>query len=150
MGEEFKLLKTFLNPLDANITKGLLESNGIEAFIFDENTLSIDPILTTALGGIRLMVRSTDYENALAIIKEIDEENKKEILNLKCLVCGSSDIKIKNPPNWTYFFIMIITFAITPTAGNRKKYVCNVCKHKWERSEEIDNNADYYFNSLGK
>ena len=99
MGEEFKLLKTFLNPVEANITKGLLESNGIEAFIFDENTLSIDPILTTALGGIRLMVRSSDFENALAIIKEIDEENKEEISNLKCPVCDSSDIKIRNQPN---------------------------------------------------
>ncbi len=132
MGEEFKLLKTFLNPLDANITKGLLESNGIEAFIFDENTLSIDPILTTALGGIRLMVRSSDFGDALAILKEVDEENSKEIPNLKCPVCGSSDIKIINPPNWLYFVIMLFTFTSTPTAGNRKKYECNVCKHRWE------------------
>jgi len=131
MGEEFKLLKTFLNPLDANITKGLLESNGIEAFVFDENTLSIDPILTTALGGIRLMVRSSDYENAFAILREVDEENKKEISNIKCPVCGSSDIKIIIRPNWTYFIIMLFTFTSTPTAGNRKKYVCNVCRHRW-------------------
>ena len=65
MGEEFKLLKTFMSPIDAKITKGLLESNGIEMFIFDGNTLSVDPILTTALGGIRLMVRSSDYEMLL-------------------------------------------------------------------------------------
>ena len=132
MGEEFQLLKTFLNPVDANITKGLLESNRVEAFIFDENTLSVDPVLTTALGGIRLLVRSSDFENASAILKELDEENKKETSNIKCPVCGSSDIKIKNPPNWIYFFIMIITFTFTPTAGNKKKYVCKVCKHRWE------------------
>ena len=131
MGEEFKLLKTFLNPVDANITKGLLESNGIEAFIFDENILSVDPILTTALGGIRLMVRSSDYEDALSIIKEVDEENIREESNLKCPFCASSDIKIINRPNWLYFIIMLFTFTSTPTAGNRKKYVCNVCRHRW-------------------
>ncbi|MCG6914758.1 DUF2007 domain-containing protein [bacterium BMS3Abin03] len=132
MGEEFKLLKTFLNPVDANITKGLLESNGIEAFIFDENTLSVDPILTTALGGIRLMVRSSDFENALAIIKEVDKENTKEISSLKCPVCGSMDIKIKNRPNWTYFLIMLLSFVSTPNTGNTKKYVCNACGNRWE------------------
>jgi len=132
MGEAFKLLKTFLSPVDANITKGLLESNGLEAFIFDENTLSVDPILTTALGGIRLMVRSSEYENASVILNEVNEVNIKEQSNLKCPVCGSSDIIIKNPPNWTYFIIMLFTFASTPTAGNRKKYVCNVCRHRWE------------------
>ena len=131
MGEEFKLLKTFLNPVEANITKGLLESNGIEAFIFDENTLSVDPILTTALGGIRLMVRSSDYEDALSIIKEVDEENIREESNLKCPFCASSDIKIINRPNWLYFIIMLFTFTSTPTAGNRKKYVCNICRHRW-------------------
>ena len=141
MEEEFRLLKTFVNPVNANITKGLLESNGIEAFIFDENTLSIDPILTTALGGIRLMVCSSDYENALAIIKDVDESNTKEISNLKCPFCGSSDIKIKNPPNWTYLFIMIITWAITPTSGNRKKYVCNVCRHRWEDNNISNENT---------
>ena len=135
MGEEFKLLKTFLNPVNANITKGLLESNEIEAFIFDENTLSVDPILTTALGGIRLMVRSSDYENAFNILTEVGEENAKGESNLKCPVCGSSDIKIKNPPNWTYFIIMLFTFASTPNTGNRKKYFCKKCGNRWEESD---------------
>ena len=78
------------------------------------------------------MVRSSDYENASAILKEVDGENTKEISNIKCPVCGSSDIKIKNRPNWLYFIIMLFTFTSTPTAGNRKKYVCNVCEHRWE------------------
>jgi len=132
MGEEFKLLKSFQNVVNANITKGLLEANGIEAFIFDENILSVDPILTTALGGIRLMIRSSDYEYALVILKEVDDENSKESSNLKCAICGSSDINIKNLPNWTYFFIMLFSFASTPLAGNRKKYKCRKCSNKWK------------------
>jgi hypothetical protein len=131
--DEYQLLKTFIDPVEANITKGLLEANGIPAFICDENTITVNPILTTALGGIRLMVRSSDYKIAHAIIEDVDEENSKEIL--KCPVCGSEDVKTKNPPNWIYFFIMLFSFAITPRAGNRKKYICNVCRNRWSDAD---------------
>ena len=110
MEEEFRVLKTFYNPLDAHITKGLLESNGIEAFIFDENMVYVNPILTTAIGGVKLLVRNTDFENATTLIYEVDEDNSMEELKIRCPVCGSSKISIVNSPNWAAFLIMLFSF----------------------------------------
>ena len=107
MEEEFRLLKTFKNPLDANLTKGLLESNGIEAFIFDENIAYVNPVLTTAIGGVKLLVSSKDYEKAAALLSEVDEDINNEELKIKCPVCGSLHIKILNTPNWIAFLIML-------------------------------------------
>ena len=53
---------------DALFIKSVLEGDDIEAFVPDEHTVSMDPLLTTALGGIRVMVRTADAERARALI----------------------------------------------------------------------------------
>ena len=65
MKNKLVIFKTFNNPLDANITKGLLETNGIESFLQDENTVYANPVFTTAIGGVKLLVKESDYLNAV-------------------------------------------------------------------------------------
>lgn len=135
MEEEFRLLKTFQNPIDANITKGFLEANGFEAFIFDENTSYVIPVFMTAIGGVKLLVRSSDFENAYALLNEVDESSSKEELKLKCPGCGSSDFKIFRSPNWTAFLVMLFSLASTPNTSNTKKYKCRKCNNTWDGFE---------------
>ncbi|MGD8781483.1 MAG: DUF2007 domain-containing protein [Ignavibacteria bacterium] len=52
MSEQFIVLKTYQNPVEANIAKGLLEANEIETILLDENTVYADPVLTNAVGGV--------------------------------------------------------------------------------------------------
>jgi len=42
-------LKTFDNSIEAHLLKVKLESEGIRCFIFDENIVSMNPILTLQL-----------------------------------------------------------------------------------------------------
>lgn len=53
---EFVHIDTYVNYIDAAIIQGRLESEGINCWLRDENTVTIDPILTNAVGGIKLMV----------------------------------------------------------------------------------------------
>ena len=53
---EFILLNSYGNYVEAHIAKGVLEEEGIVCWLKDENTVTIDPILTNAVGGIKLMV----------------------------------------------------------------------------------------------
>ena len=59
----------------ALFVKTVLEGDGIEAFVPDEHTVSADPALATALGGIRVMVRASDEARArdvlAAVLKEL-------------------------------------------------------------------------------
>ena len=67
---------------DALFIKSVLEGDGIEAFVPDEHTVSMDPLLTTALGGIRVMVRAADEARARDMIasalKNVDPSTASE------------------------------------------------------------------------
>ena len=52
----FVLLQSYDNYVSAHIAMGRLEEDGINCWLKDENTVTIDPILSNAIGGIKLMV----------------------------------------------------------------------------------------------
>ena len=87
---EFVVLQSFSNYVDAHILMGRMEEEGIRCWLKDEHTVTIDPILTNALGGIKLMVRREQYERAAALLNEYLAEKRK---NSACPVCGSNDIE---------------------------------------------------------
>lgn len=47
---------SFDNYIDANLRMGQLQEEGINCWLKDEHTVVIDPILTNAIGGFKLMV----------------------------------------------------------------------------------------------
>lgn len=64
-----KLVKAaaFLDINEAYLAKGLLESEGIEALLFDEHS-AIVVYTPYAVGGLRLMVKESDLERAKSIL----------------------------------------------------------------------------------
>ena len=71
MTEKFFIVASFEYAADVQILKGKLESEGIPVFLRDENTLNSDPLLSHAIGGVKLQVYSKDRERALQIYNEI-------------------------------------------------------------------------------
>ncbi|MFS4468797.1 DUF2007 domain-containing protein [Maribacter sp. 2210JD10-5] len=71
MEEKFYLLAAFEYAADVQIIKGKLESEGIPVFLRDENTLNSDPLISNAIGGVKLQVYSKDKERALKIYDEV-------------------------------------------------------------------------------
>lgn len=64
------LLDRFLDNTQAQIVRGLLESNGIECTLFDthQSALNMGPVL----GGVRLMVPENQYHLAEKILKDLE------------------------------------------------------------------------------
>lgn len=60
-------VQTYMNSVEAEIGRQLLENHGIQAFIADENMGSF---LNVAIGGIRLMVADADAEKATQILNQ--------------------------------------------------------------------------------
>ena len=71
MSEELVTLGSFEFLSDVQVIKGRLESEGITVVLKDENTVSIDPFASNALGGIKLQVYESDKERAQNIYKEV-------------------------------------------------------------------------------
>lgn len=72
---DFVLLQVFTNYIEAHIVKGKLEAQGIKCWIEGEHlsALIVDPVLTNAIAGIKLMVAKDDAEKALEIINQPEQ-----------------------------------------------------------------------------
>ncbi len=71
MEEKFFKIDAFEYVADVQIIKSRLEAEGVPVFLRDENTLNSDPIISNAIGGVKLLVYTKDKERALAIYNEI-------------------------------------------------------------------------------
>jgi len=56
---------------EAEFVKSVLESEGIGVMLPDEHTLSIQPGVGTALGGVRVMVRAHDLAHARQVLADV-------------------------------------------------------------------------------
>lgn len=65
----------FFDSTQAHIARGILETNDIHCFLFDENHTSTAWHLNIALGGTRLMILRSDLEIALEILEDFEEIN---------------------------------------------------------------------------
>ena len=92
---EFILLNSYNNYIEAHIAKGVLEEAGILSWLKDEFTLTINPILTNAVGGIKIMVAKEDAEKAREILARILADQKLTVI---CPVCGSHNIELVSTP----------------------------------------------------
>lgn len=71
MEEKFFKIGSFEYAADVQIIKSKLESEGIPVFLRDENTLNADPLISNAIGGVKLLVYSKDSDKAVEIYNEI-------------------------------------------------------------------------------
>jgi len=71
MEDVFYTIGSFDYPADVQIIKGKLESEGIPVFLKDENTINSDPLISYAIGGVKLQVYSKHKEKAMEIYNEI-------------------------------------------------------------------------------
>jgi hypothetical protein len=68
--ERFIEIRAYDNYIYAHIVLGRLREDGINCHLKDENTITIDPLLSPALGGIKLMVAQSQVDRALELLEE--------------------------------------------------------------------------------
>lgn len=72
MGEPVEVGR-FINVMQAEFARSVLEGSGIDAYLDQPFTGSIAPHLMLLSGGVRLFVAGEDKERALDILRSIDE-----------------------------------------------------------------------------
>ena len=120
MNQEFYNLGAFEYSADVQIIKGKLESEGIPVFLKDENTINTDPIISHAIGGIKLQVYSRDKDRALNIYNEIRSYALDSKGNLiKCPNCKAERSEV-------YYSRKSFIHKLFPFL-EKKKYKCLNC-----------------------
>jgi hypothetical protein len=124
----FKKIASYDNFMVANMTLGMLEENGINCHLKDENIVTIDPLLNPAVGGIKLMVADVQYERALTILKDAETNYIQQI---PCKICKKNTLtmeeKINNPT--TFWGKLKNQIAYGQTETYQKLYRCSTCNN---------------------
>ncbi len=103
---KFIPIQVFDNYIEANIKMAMLKDAGIECWLTDEYTVTVDPILTNAVGGIKLVVNEQDAKHAISFIKEINALNKPVYT---CINCRSANVELVSTPRKAINWLTAIT-----------------------------------------
>lgn len=132
-------VKTFDSYFLANIILGRLHSEGVECYLKDEVTVTIDPILTNAIGGIKIVVKKENADAVIEILKRYDEE----YLNAAtCPQCGAHQFSYVAKPGVTNFLTATLTALFGSYAvATDYVYQCGQCNYETERLPGFDSNS---------
>ncbi|MCW3089233.1 MAG: hypothetical protein JWP81_302 [Ferruginibacter sp.] len=127
-------VRTFDNYFSANIMLTKLHAAGIECYLKDEYTVTIDPILTNAIGGIKLVVKNSDEASVKEILKQYDAEYLKAAT---CPKCGSNHFVYLAKPGTVNYLTAIFTWIFSSYAVARDYvYRCEKCGYESDRLPE--------------
>lgn len=132
---DFVPVKTFDTYINAHIWQNRLEQEGFRCYLKDEYTVTIDPILTNTVGGIKLCVPSIQVPRALEVISKMEFENKERIV---CPHCQSNNVQyITQPNNSKNWLTAIATWLLGNYAVSYKNvYHCFNCQHEFDEISE--------------
>lgn len=122
MNDNYKVLALFQFSTEAHITKSKLDSEGLQTMLMDEKTIDSDPLISNAIGGVKLLIYQNDFDKALEIYDEIRVYQKDKNGNdIFCGNCNSNRILIAPAERKNVFYMLFPFFETT-------KYLCNNCK----------------------
>lgn len=145
------ILMTFTYPQEAHVVKGYLASNGIETIIHDELTTQVINFYSNAIGGVKLLVSESDYNQGIQLLKDggylVDEdsetEDKFEIVladqntNKKiCPFCSSENIAVNHKPGVIFYVLCVIMNLLIMLGAIsllfKSSFKCYDCGKEWK------------------
>ena len=132
---EFIPVQSFNNYVEAHIAMGNLQQQHINCWLKDEYTVTIDPILANAVGGIKLMVAKVQVPRAIEILKGVAENNKQ---HYACPHCGSRDIQlVESAPKKVNLFTAIISRLLGSNTISNQSWHCFNCGKDSKQPMEV-------------
>tara|TARA_R110002051_G_scaffold23818_1_gene59704 strand:- start:621 stop:998 length:378 start_codon:yes stop_codon:yes gene_type:complete len=122
MNDNFEILAVFNYSTEAHVTKSRLDSDGFETMLMDETTIDTDPLVSNAIGGVKLLVHKKDFEKAALVYNEIRTYQKDDEGNeISCPNCKSNRILVAQAQRKNIFYMLFPFFEKT-------RHICNDCK----------------------
>lgn len=127
-------IQTFDNYFNANIQLTRLRAAGVECYLKDEYTVTIDPLLSNAIGGIKLVVRKSDEHTVRRLLREMNATSEKKLL---CPQCASSKFISVPERSGENILAAIATWIFSAYAVSAKNvYQCTNCGYESENLPE--------------
>lgn len=127
-------IRTFQNYFSAHILLTKLRHEGVECYLKDEFTVTIDPILSNAVGGIKLVVKKDNEREACLMLQQFDDAYRQSAV---CPKCGSKTIELVPKKTTVNMVTAILTWIFGNYAISAKNiYQCSSCGHESETLPE--------------
>lgn len=125
MKDSFVVVADFEYSSEAQISKGQLESEGIEVQLQDEFTVDTDPFASNAIGGVKLKVKQSDYQTVRELLKESGVRFIGDFT--VCEKCSSNEVSVV----WSLKTIIKKLFPF----GSLLDFKCLSCGHKFKAAD---------------
>jgi hypothetical protein len=121
MHDKYTVLDVFDFSTEAQVTKTKLEAEGLQVMLMDEKTIDSDPLISRAVGGVKLLVYNKDLKAARRIYNRIRAYAKDENGQLfECPNCGRHKVLIAPLQRKNIFYMLFPFFE-------KIRRQCTVC-----------------------
>ncbi len=125
-------IKTFDDPIKANLFLSKLENEGIYCFLEDENMVTIDPFASNAIGGIKLKIEESDYIQANNLLKSMLKEETN-----KCSNCGAFTFIMERKKTKGILSGLVVLFSLFYPFDSAFVKRCTSCGQEVKNKQEI-------------
>ena len=138
MSQNWVTLTSFTYESEMLILLSKLEAEGIRYVTPNRTFISVRPMLSNAVGGIKVMVHRDDMPEALEILKNFENISRvKPVLDVIykgtrykrtggfCVNCDETSVYKEK--------LRIISTFLNMFFIRKRRYYCNKCKHTWSR-----------------
>ena len=142
-GEELITIANFSHPTEADPVVAWLESEGIECFLTNEYTVTMNWLYSNAIGGVGVRIRAADVERANEILQVISnpdatgeksvstdfetDQGDEDASDIRCPQCGSADVYYEQFSRRLVFASWVLLSV--PLPFFKKKWKCRECEH---------------------
>jgi hypothetical protein len=131
-------IRQYRDLSEAIVARSMLESNGIEVYLKDENLVRLDWQVSNFIGGIRLQVDSDDAVSAADLLDQpvpptIELGEGDEFIQPRCPACGSAEITFDGASRTAALPSLLLLAVPLPTGG--ETWSCSNCGARWEDTE---------------
>lgn len=103
-----QVVAAYSKPEEAYLAASLLEANGIEAAIWDADTVNLYWLYSNAIGGVKVAVPEEDAVRA----REVLDLPPAETGFLVCPHCGSDHVHVRELGLWTALAMVFLNLLI--------------------------------------
>lgn len=136
MSPTFKTIARFQYSTEAQIIKGRLEAEGISVYLQDHLTIDTDPLVSNAIGGVKLKVLAKDAMKAQHILSTIHQYSLDDEGNrIQCPNCNSEKVELFSTIR---DFKSLVAFMVGFLFGTlpfhtRYQYKCENCNTEFKQ-----------------
>jgi hypothetical protein len=129
--EEPITVATFSLPMEAQLARMRLESEGVPVYVQSMNLASVNWLMSNALGGIQVQVPPSEAIRARQILA--DNPVTAEVPEVVCPKCGSPDVR-RAKLSWRLSMLSTHLLSV-PLPFTRENLRCTKCGHVWSADD---------------